>query len=498
MTKKSLILLLALSTTLHLSGCSSGGSKEEGDVAQANDQQFSEEGEGDFAQQSDIAQQQSDGQTQVDGQQQGTDIADQGVPQDTGQDLDLQGQQGQKTEVADAGGGQSGQQELVLDDPQPLPEDVASSDPAATPTDPAAPAEPALGSEPAVAASEPAAPPTDEPLFKNDPPPPTEVATSEPTAPAAEEAPAAAPAAPKPLTPLLKVKESAFSKNGVNLNRVYVARPGDNLKSVAKRLFGDDAGKSKQNDLKAWNPVLKRGVKTGDKIYYPSTTNPEDTRMLTYYEDHSIQPQVYTTKDGDNIRKLSKQFLGASDSWKEVWATNLGVDSKGDLPAGVELKYWPQEAADQALASTSKPAGGGGELVDPGMTPPMPPGMGNTTADVPPPPPPDMNVPPPTTVATNDVPPPPPVPGPASTPDSMGMGTTAPPPPDANVPPPPPPEPPKPIKPPVKAQAEVASSDPDTMMAMGLGGILIMAAAVLFVVLRKNRARKVDLGQTQV
>ncbi|MEK7355548.1 MAG: hypothetical protein AAB250_03820 [Bdellovibrionota bacterium] len=50
MTKRLLVGLLAIclgATTLP--GCTSGGNKDEAEVAEANDQQFAEEGEGDFA-----------------------------------------------------------------------------------------------------------------------------------------------------------------------------------------------------------------------------------------------------------------------------------------------------------------------------------------------------------------------------------------------------------------------------------------------------------------
>ena len=79
------------------------------------------------------------------------------------------------------------------------------------------------------------------------------------------------------------------------------------------------------------------------KIYYPSQQDPNDQTMKTYYEEMGVPPQVYVTStNGEDIRALSKEFLGHKDSWKEVWSTNLAIESKGSLPNGTEIKYWPE------------------------------------------------------------------------------------------------------------------------------------------------------------
>jgi len=483
MKKKSLVYILAFVLILPLTSCTSGGSKEGGDAAQqaANDSQFSQEGEGDFAKAGDGSPQ---SQLQTDGAPAGQPLADAGAPpQDAGQDLALDGQQ------KIAGGGVK--DELSLDDPQPLPDGIAGTqDPAATAAPPPADAPPADSAQ----ASAP--PPTDEPLFKSDAKPEEPFAASGGDLAAA--APPAEAPAPKTFAPLLKVKDAAFDKDGANLNRYYVARADDkSVKAVSKKIFG---GKDHSKDLKKWNPTIaKRAPKVGDKIYYQSEANPTDTQMLSYYEEAGIQPQVYTTQEGDNLRKLAKSWLGSKDSWKEVWVTNPDVDSKGDVPAGLQIKYWPSDAVStMAKNETMLP-------FEPGSAAPPPP-------DIPPPPPMDaLAPPPPPNMADMGAPPPPPPgamppgsPSPASTPDIPGgaaaMAPPPPPPPDQGAPPPPPPPAAPEAKRPSKAPManNGGESDPDTTMAMGLGAILLIAAAVLFVVLRKNRAKRVDLGQTQV
>lgn len=534
MTKKILITILAIGMSLHVTGCSSSGTQEEGDAAVANDEAFAEEGEGDFAEEpiddGSGAVASEDGAPADDGGgdelsvDDGQGVADNGeaAPADDGggdelsldegggDDLALEGDNGSQEQTLEGGDelalddGSAGGDELSLDGDnsgdQGLPDDIASSD--------QPPAEqPPIAAEP---------PPTDEPIFGGDEgstdmaatdsgalpeetPATTESAPSDvaasgmtDTAPAVADV---APPAPVSFIPVVKIKDAAFTKSGTLLNRVYLARPGDNMKQVSNKIYGTA---DRAPDLLTWNPHLKRGVKTGDKVYYSSPRDPNDTRMLTFYEDMGAQPSVYVSKEGDNIRRVSKELLGSKDSWKEVWATNMNVESKGDIPQGIELRYWPDGAESNAapvMASNSAPQAP--DMPPPDMAqaaPPAPP-MDAQDPLAAPPPPPDM--------AMNDpMAAPPSGPGPASTPDSAAMGSMEPPPPPADSmapPPPPPPEPPAPPKPKKAPPVDVASgSDPDTVMAIGFGGILLIAAAVLFVVIRKNRAKRMDLGQTQV
>ena len=523
MTKRFLICILALVMSTHLYGCSSSDSKEDGATAESNDESFSEEGEGDFAEED------GGGDSGGDELETGDDtkVADEAPPSDDGGSLDEGGDDlsldeeggGDKTAKADEKpadqASTGGEDELSLDEPEALPEGVASTqDPGVAP-----PAEPAPPVE--TAQVDPAPPPTDEPLFKDEAPKEPEVAASSMNEPPPVSEPGLGGGGEAPVAsylPLLKVKEAPFTKNGANLNRVYVARPGDTAKSVSTKIYGSNRSK----DLKAWNPILQsRPMKTGDKIYYQSAKAPEDQRMITYYEDIGATPQTYVTKEGDNIRSVSKNLLGNKDSWKEVWATNPAVESKGDVPAGVELRYWA-DGADAGLvaqgpgaetvappADTQPPPTDVATNEQPPTPPPMdaPPGdmnggnpgstLSSNGGDPFPPPDANSNPPPPVDVAQN----PPPdmnAPGTIGAPPT-DMAPPPPPPPPVDAQPPPPPPPPE-VKPVAKKPnvPDMGATDPDTMMAMGFGGILLIAAALLFIVIRKNRAKRVDLGQTQV
>lgn len=492
MSKRLLVTLLAICLGAStLPGCTSGGAKDDAEVAEANDQQFAEEGEGDFA---DSGSEEGGGEATGDEPAaEGGDqaLAEDAPVEDNADDLNL-GDEKPKDDLA-----------LADDQAQPAPEDDLSLDDAG-----AAPAEEqtdVAANEPSPQVAEEPPPPTDEPVFdepaKDEPTPAQDIAANEPPPPVEEPAAPApvdtyeAPKAAPVYAPLLKIKEAAFTgPGGTTLNRVYLARPKDNWKSISTKVFGDATHVA---ELKKWNPGTS--VSVGKKIYYASPSNPSDGRMLTFYEDQNIPPQTYTSQPGDNIRKVSKNLLGFNDAWREVWSTNLNVESKGNIPAGTELKYWPDVAAPtQTIAQNN---------VAPPTEPTLP-----ETAPQPPPdsamqPPPDMNVPPqPGQQAGNQLPPadipgadplapPPPMPDDATNPAATGATASAEPP-----PPPPPPIDPKPVKkaPPSADASMDGGMDADTTMIIGLGGILLIAAAILFVVIRKNRAKRMDLGQTQV
>lgn len=467
MTKKILVFIFAIGIGLHMTGCTSHGSKDE-DALAANDSQFSEEGEGDFAQdapQDEIAQ--DDGQL--------LDLP----PQDAGQDVaqgPLDGQQ------------QFDGEELALDDGQALPDDLAGQ-------------EQSQELAPPVIAEEPQ-PISDEPVFQAEAPTPAPIEEPTPVAEAPLESLAASEpmeetvsleppptelAAPaKTYVPVQKIRDAAFERAGANLNRVYIGRSGDTFSAVSEKVYGSS---QRQKDLKKWNPSLKGKIKTGDKVYYQSEKNPDDMTMLTFYEENGIQPNIYVSKDGDNIRRVSKDLLGDESSWKEVWATNPNVDSKGDISSGIELRYWSDEAVAQAPAVVEAPS----EQIAAAPPAEMP-------TELPPPPEDPLATAPqdPTSIASNDMVPPPPPPPPPPPVDQGTVGGIAPPVEQAPPPPPPPPMDPKPIAKKPSFNEDASANDPDTMMAMGVGGILLLAAAVLFVILKRNRAKRVDLSQTQV
>ena len=136
-----------------------------------------------------------------------------------------------------------------------------------------------------------------------------------------------------------KIKSQPYNLAGFLINAVYIAREGDSMQSISQKIFSAD----QTSQLYAINPHLKRrNVKTGDKIYYPSPQRPQDSgQLLFYFEDKGIPPNYHQVQAGENIRSVASSLLGHKDSWKEIWATNPELESKGELNQALTIKYWP-------------------------------------------------------------------------------------------------------------------------------------------------------------
>lgn len=333
-------------------------------------------------------------------------------------------------------------------------------------------------------------------------PPPVEQAKPTETLPVAiTEAPAPAPVEAKPaaVVEYKKMETTPWVVGGKMMNSVYFARPNDTLESVAEKIYGD---KTKVKELKKANKsVAKRNLRAGDKIYYNSPTRTEDSsQIITYYADKGLAPLTYTTKEGDNLRKVAKELLGFKDAWKEVWASN-SFESNRKLDPGIEIKYWKEEVSAPAPTTLAE---------NNPVTPPMP------AKDVPPPPPPVAATPPPPPPPPADVPPPPP-------PNVASNDLPPPPPPPADIPPPPPPpdmannELPPPPPPPHNATPAIGNNKPastpseggphliagmdEETLYMAIGGAVVLLAVAVFIVRRKNKQREQfeqAMNETQV
>ena len=298
--------------------------------------------------------------------------------------------------------------------------------------------------------------------------------------------------------PVKKVVEVPFYKRGILINGVYLARPGDDLASISTKIYGT---KDRSDELLKVNSTLVRGLKTGDKVYYNSPQRPNDSnRLMLYYEDMNAVPQIYISKEGDNIRSISKSLLGDKGSWKEIWATNFHVDSKDQIPAGTELRYWLETDMTQVVSSDPV------EMIP----------EAQFEEEILPPPPP---------VAANTLPPPPPFPEAGdvaestSMPEEPAVTESLNPPPipetskmqrqtannDTLVLPPPVPEAPSGFKKPspqasslatVPSKGEIAStteSSDDKIVWIGGGALLLFGMILTFSIIRKRRAANQNL-----
>lgn len=298
--------------------------------------------------------------------------------------------------------------------------------------------------------------------------------------------------------PLKKITDQPFTKSGVLANAVYIARPGDTIESVSQKIYGMD----RTEDLYKVNPTYRTSsLDVGEKVYYNSPIRPEDnTSMKIFYEDMGLAPETYIAQEGDNIRTVSKNLLGDANSWKEIWSTNMGVESKDVLAAGTQLMYWTggETPAPPAMASTPPPS----------SMPPPPGPQDSEMANSMPPPPPAQDLPdsvppppPPQDMAANEPPPPP---------DMGGMDEPPPPPPPpamGSVEPPPPPPPPagmaaKRAKAPTGDVGFGAAAEQEQVMMIAIGAGLVLTALILFIIIRKKKSRRhIDFNtatQTQI
>ncbi len=430
---RNLMLLILVSNLLHFGvACTSSSPSDE---QPESEQAASESGDGEAAAEGDEVADEGGGD--------GEEVADSEGDSDSEEmtaDLDEEG--GEK-----AGGEKSDEEMADIGDD--LDQDIAADE---------APAE------------KPAEAPSDIAATDSQPTEPVEVAETPAPAPV-EDVSSSSSSTPAGMVPVKKIKDAPWRAGGLLANAVYLARPGDTVASVSQKIYGAD----KSDDIYKINPNLHRGLKAGDKVYYNSPKRPsDDSKLLTFYDDQGIPASVYESKEGDNIRKVSKDLLGFEEAWKEVYATN-DVESKSDLPAGVHLKYWT-----------------GHEKVEP-------PPPAQTVAEAPPPPPP---------APMEMEPPPPPAPPPSneglpddliagntnsSEANKMGMGTVEPPPP----PPPPPPKAPPMMKPKSDSTLAGLMEDPNNLMFIGGGALLVIGLLAILAVARKRRTR-IDFGQTQV
>ena len=159
---------------------------------------------------------------------------------------------------------------------------------------------------------------------------------------------------PTRLVSVKKIKNTPYRRAGVLVNAVYLARSGDTIQSVSQKIYGKDRTKI----LYSINPHFRaRPLKTGDKVYYPSSSRPDDSsRLLVYYEDMGQSPRYYSLKQGQNIRVVARKLLGSTESWKELWAVNSDIQSKGAAEKDVDIRYWSgSDIPSQARAEEPVP-----------------------------------------------------------------------------------------------------------------------------------------------
>ena len=295
--------------------------------------------------------------------------------------------------------------------------------------------------------------------------------------------------------PVKKIKSEPYDKASRLVNAVYIVRDGDSLSSISSKIYGTP---DRESELLEINPNLANKISVGDKVYYNSPNRPDDRgRLLSYYEDSNLPPNVYSAKRGENIRDIAENILGNRNSWKELWAKNIDLEEseKWTLAQDREIAYWPAGAVAAAPPASDMPVGPeGGAPTD--MPPPPP---SNMMGDMPPPPSNMMgDMPPPASDMMGDIPPPPPPPS-----DMMGDMPPPPPPPSDMMGDMPPPPPPPALADTDDNQGTTASGGVMDKLPGGGDKVTILAAGVVLITLvllvairKRAKARQRDIENT--
>ena len=155
--------------------------------------------------------------------------------------------------------------------------------------------------------------------------------------------------------PLNKILRVPYKKAGYLVNAVYIARPGDSLETVSQKIYDSPETASALREINSH--LASRGLKVGDKIYYNSPLRPNDSaQLLFYWRDINAPSSFHTLSPGDNIRTVASRLLGHPNSWKEIWAVNPELESKGDISKTVNIVYWPDSSAEAVVPSPASPA----------------------------------------------------------------------------------------------------------------------------------------------
>lgn len=285
-------------------------------------------------------------------------------------------------------------------------------------------------------------------------------------------------------SPLQKVATTPWRNAGTLYNAVYYAKPGDTLSSISQQIYGTN----RVTELKNGNGIFSsRGVVPGDKVYYNSPTRPmDDTRVLSYYEEKGMSPEIYVAKSGDTVKGVSKQLYGYTGAWKELWSSN-SIETKGELAEGTQLRHFASAASMSSMAQ---------------MAPPPP-------AYEPPPMPQEMSapeMPQDQQMAMNEMPPPPPVDDFSSTPPPPPMDAMnelpPPPPPMEMIPPPPPPPEAIANDMPSRGMEQMMDEEvpfyEDPAIALGIGaGALLLVGMIVISARRKRHQRELEQALSQ-
>ncbi|MBI3295612.1 MAG: LysM peptidoglycan-binding domain-containing protein [Deltaproteobacteria bacterium] len=166
--------------------------------------------------------------------------------------------------------------------------------------------------------------------------------------------PLAAKAALKPQRKLAhSVVPQVRTRNGKLLNRFYFVRAEDTKESVAQKLFGDA---SKGDELF----LLEEGHRPGEweagrVILYPSSKEPIDKQMKSYFEDMGIPGIKYRVQKGETVSSIAEDRYYDAMSWKEIASLNH-LKNANRVQKGQFLMLYPDKTGPLVAVNAPAPA----------------------------------------------------------------------------------------------------------------------------------------------
>jgi hypothetical protein len=126
---------------------------------------------------------------------------------------------------------------------------------------------------------------------------------------------------------------------------MYTIKGGDCLTLIAQNELGT---MGRVDDIVVLNPGLSRDsvLRVGKLLKMPArgAVSPNPPRSGTGGATRLASTggpkagEIYLTRSGDTLEKVSKDAFGSTDYWPEIWAKNLDVlDAPKDMRAGLKL-----------------------------------------------------------------------------------------------------------------------------------------------------------------
>lgn len=144
-----------------------------------------------------------------------------------------------------------------------------------------------------------------------------------------------------------------FAKSGIQVNAVYIVKPGDTLSGIRKtikRLGGKTA------DIEKIDASVSRGLAPGQFIYFNSSFPRAHEHKEKVLNNHELErcPYQLVTLTKSDFKTTLDEHIGYSNAWIEVLALNRFQVSDFATNTSVQVKVYH---AKKSFAETSSAQG---------------------------------------------------------------------------------------------------------------------------------------------